>query len=86
MSSVSLKDLYENEEYDRLITYLKDTKLETIGQTYILSKLFTVLEQKNKLETLIEILYLIANYKINVFDYELKEGIRILISHQYKFI
>jgi hypothetical protein len=76
----SLKDFYENEDYDNLINYLKISKLETIGQTSILTKLFSVLDRKKLYNKMVEILIIIAKYKINVFDYELKEGIRTLIQ------
>ena len=76
----SLKDFYDNDDFDRMISYLKETKLETIGPTNVLSKTFSIFERKAQWGKLIYMLTIIAKYKINVFDYEMKEGIRILIS------
>jgi hypothetical protein len=79
-TNFSLKYFYENEDYDKLIVFLKSTNLESIGSTNILSKIFSNLDNKILHDKIFEILKILANYKINVFEYELKEGIRLLIQ------
>jgi hypothetical protein len=76
----SLREFYENEDYENLIYYLRDTNLESVSQTNVLSKIFSVLDNKRLHNKIFEILKIIANYKINVFEYELKEGVRLLIQ------
>jgi hypothetical protein len=75
-----LKTYFDNGEFDKMINYLSNSKLEAIGTTNIISKSFTSLERVNKFDKIIEILNIIAKYKIEVFGYELKEGLRILIN------
>lgn len=76
----SLKEFYENEDFDKMITFLRDVKLESLAQNNILSKTFNLLENKADFNKIIEILRIIAKYKISIFEYEMKEGIRILIN------
>jgi hypothetical protein len=83
MQNVDLKGLYNYDEFDKIITYLKQTKLETIAnQGSIISKTLTKLQQIENPDKIVDILLIIANYKQNVFINELKEGIRILTSMQ----
>lgn len=59
---------------------LKTTRLETLGRTNKLSNAFDTLERHKKFQEIKEIIEIIANYHINVLDYEMKEGLRILIK------
>jgi len=81
-SADDLKNILNKKEYDDIILYFKITKLETINSTNILSKIFYNLEKDNKLNYIIEILNILTQYKIPVFEYEIKEGIRILIKNK----
>ena len=74
----SIKDFYENEEFDNLIHYLNNTPLEIIGNSVYLFKTLTKLEMKGKYKTISEIINIISKYKINILEKELKEGLRIL--------
>jgi hypothetical protein len=81
-SADDLKNILNKKEYYDIILYFKITKLETINSTNILSKIFYNLEKDNKLNYIIEILNILTQYKIPVFEYEIKEGIRILIKNK----
>lgn len=75
-----LSDFYKNEEYEKVVDYIKKARLETLKVTYIMSKIFGKLHEKNKVEELYYILFSIANYDINVMNDELTEGLRLLLS------
>jgi hypothetical protein len=79
---VDLKELYNYDEFDKIITYLRDAKLESIGSN-IISKTITKLHQIENPEKLVEVLVIFAKYKLEVFINEIKEGIRILCSMGY---
>jgi hypothetical protein len=79
-NSSTIKSFYDNEEFDKLVKFLHDTRLESIGNTTAISKTFVAMEKKQCFDKINQILVIIAKYKIPVFDYELKEGVRILIS------
>jgi hypothetical protein len=79
MINVNVKD-YELEEIRKYIGELKITRLETLGRTNKLSNAFDTLERSKKYKEIKEILELIAGYLINVLEYEMKEGLRILLK------
>ena len=77
-----LNDYYFSEDYNKVIIYLKKNRLETLNSTYIISKIFAKLLDKNYIDDINEILLIIAKYDMDVMQDELKEGIRILIDTQ----
>ncbi len=70
----------ELEEILNYINHLKSTRLETLGRTNKISKAFDTLERERKFPEIKEILDIIANYQMNVLNYEMKEGLRIFIK------
>ena len=78
--NVDIKELYNYDEFDKMIAFLKETRLETIGNSNIILKTIIKLQQLDIIDKIKEILYVIANYKINVLESELKEGLKILIN------
>jgi hypothetical protein len=78
-NAVDLKELYNYDEFDKMITYLSGTKLESIGSN-IISKTLTKLHQIEKPDKIVELVMVFAKYKLDVFVNEIKEGLRILSS------
>ena len=78
--NVDLKELYNYDEFDKIIEYLKEIRLESFGNSNIIYKTITKLQQLENIEKIKEIILIIAKYKINVLDSELKEGLKILIN------
>jgi len=77
-----LNDFYYNEKWDKIVVFLRKSRLETLNSTYILSKIFSKLHEKNYVEDLYDILLIIAKYEMNVMKDEFKEGVRILLDTQ----
>ena len=63
---------------------LQSTRLETLGRTNKISNTFESLEKIRQFKDIKDILDIIAGYHINVLEYEMKEGLRILIKARYK--
>ncbi len=78
--NVDIRELYNYDEFDKIIEYLKEIRLESFGNSNIIYKTITKLQQLENIEKLKDILFIIANYKINVLVSELKEGLKILIN------
>jgi hypothetical protein len=76
----TIKELFEREEFEKLISTLKTVRLESISPTSIISKVINTLDRKALHDKIFQILLIFAKYRIVVLDYELKEGIRILIN------
>jgi hypothetical protein len=77
---VDLKGLYNYDEFDKIITFLKGAKLESLNTNNIISKTITKLQQIEQPEKIGELILIFSKYKIDVFINELKEGLRILIT------
>ena len=78
--NVDIRELYNYDEFDKIIEYLKETRLESFGNSNIIYKTITKLQQLENMDKIKEILLIIAKYKINVLESELKEGLKILIN------
>ena len=78
-----LNDFYYNENWSKVVEFVRKSRLETLNVTYIMSKIFSKLQEKNLIEDLNDILTIIAKYHINVMKDEMKEGIRILLNTLY---
>jgi len=75
-----LQEMLDNKEFLKMISLLRSIKLESLGPTITITKSLYSLEKNQEFDKIIEILNIIAKYKINVLEQELKEGIRILIK------
>jgi hypothetical protein len=79
--NVDLNEYYNYDEFDKIIAFLRKSKLENLNLgNNILSKTLTKLQQVEKPDKIFELVHIFANYPINVFPNELKESLRILIS------
>jgi hypothetical protein len=81
--NVDIRELYNYDEFDQILTYLKETRLETIVNTTILNKTLTKLQQLDHYDKIRQFVTIIANYQINVLESEMKEGIRLMIKNKY---
>jgi hypothetical protein len=80
--NVDIRELYNYDEFDKILVYLKETRLETIGNSTILNKTLTKLHQLDHYDKIKLFVTVIANYKINVLESELKDGIRLMINNK----
>ncbi len=78
--NVDIREFYNYDEFDKIIKYLKEIRLESFGNSNIIYKTITKLQQLENIEKIKEILFIIAKYEINVLQSELKEGLKILIN------
>ena len=68
------------EESSKFKKELRSTRLETLGRSIKISNIFESLEKNKQFKEIKEVLDIIAGYHINVLEYEMKEGLRILIK------
>jgi hypothetical protein len=68
------------EELSKFKKELRSSRLETLGRSNKISKLFEALEKNKQFKEIKEVLDIIAGYHITVLEYEMKEGLRILIK------
>ncbi len=77
-----IRDLLEKEEFEKIISYIKSSKLETLSTSAnnAIFRVFLKLETYHNYNKIIELLNIIAKYEIDVLKYEFKEGVKILIN------
>lgn len=81
-NSDQLKEYLNYGEYDKIISYLNNCQLESIPSSNIISKTYSLLENKEEFDKIIQIITNIAKYRMRVLDYEIKEGLRILSNNK----
>ena len=77
-----LELFYKNHEIDKIENVFKTKKLEQAGNIMSITfKIFDYLENNSNFESIYNIISNISNYKIDVLNDELKEGLKILTKN-----
>lgn len=77
-----LQNALQKEDFDKFLHIFSEIRLETLINDKLPEKTISKLDSKKQYDTLYEFLLRIAKYSLSVLDYELKEGIKILISNK----
>lgn len=78
----SIKDLLDKGDYDNICEIICNTEnLEDLKLFSYLAKIFNCLSNKLKYEKITDILLTLSKYKKDNFNYEIREGIKLLLSH-----
>lgn len=77
-----IKDLLEKGDYDKIFDIICNSeKLEDLKSLSIMTKILTGFHNKLQYEKITAILLILSKYKKDIFQYEIREGIKFLISH-----
>jgi len=77
-----IKDLLDKDNFDQIFEIICNTeKLEDLKLFSFMTKIFNGLQNKLQYQNITDILLILSKYKKNIFQYEIREGIKLLLSH-----